>query len=219
MHPPLAQPECTLRMHCTVSQAWPGRVASLALAVLQAWPLSCRGAHPGPVACIGSHIIARTRALAHRDTNIVSRPWPPVARRVVAHPVPYRRASCAVSQPCCAVSRPKGCLTQPRYKILYRDLRQPGHARVGAIARLARRPAVLWPVSWPYHAVSWAWPGRIMAPTAVPTALCHDTIHCIVTQMGSSPSSRLLSRLFFHSFSFSFVLLEDHPKKCFFFIF
>ena len=28
-------------------------------------------------------------------------------------------------------------------------------------------------------------------------ALCHDKIHCIVTQMGSSPSSSLLSRFFF----------------------
>ena len=51
-------------------------------------------------------------------------------------------------------------------------------------------------------------------------ALCHDTLHCIVTQdrqMGSSPSNCLLSRFFifiFHSFFSLFVhLLEDQKKK------
>ena len=54
-----------------------------------------------------------------------------------------------------------------------------------------------------------------------PAALCHDTIHCIVTQMGSSLSNCLLSRIFFsHHFFFSFQLLENHQKKyLFFFIF
>ena len=72
--------------------------------------------------------------------------------------------------------------------------------------------AVSWPlltVSWPRQVVSWPLQLR-------PAALCHDTIHCILTQMGSSPSSCLLSRFFFSPFFFSFQLQENHQNLFFF---
>ena len=58
--------------------------------------------------------------ILYRDTS----PLPRVmsSRRASCH-----GTSCAVSQPCCVVSQPKGRPTQSQYKILYRDLRQPGH--------------------------------------------------------------------------------------------
>ena len=58
--------------------------------------------------------------------------------------------------------------------------------------------------SLPYRgravAVSWRAAGRIVAPVARLVCLCHDSMHCIVTQMGSSPSSLCTSVFFFTSF-------------------
>ena len=78
----------------------------------------------------------------------------------------------------------------------------------------ARGPAVsqgLSVVSWPKHAMSWPL-------QQCPAALCHDTIHCIVTQMGSSPSS-LCFFFFFFSFFFLIPATGKPPKKIFFFSF
>ena len=66
--------------------------------------------------------------------------------------------------------------------------------------------------------MSWLSPGRVVSPCLRPShaspALCHDTIHCIVTQMGSSPFPVSFLHIFFsHLFFFSFQLLENHPKK------
>ena len=76
----------------------------------------------------------------------------------------------------------------------------------------ACRPAVsqgLLVVSWP--------------PAARPSALCHDTIYCIVTQTGkwavAHSSSYLFCNFFFHSFFFPFVPATIRPQKKYFFFF
>ena len=50
-----------------------------------------------------------------------------------------------------------------------------------------------------------------------PAALCHDTIHCIVTQMGNSPSS--LCNFFFHPFFFHSNYWKTTKKKIFIYFF
>ena len=55
------------------------------------------------------------------------------------------------------------------------------------------------------------------SPTALQNLLCHNTIsHCIVTQLGSSPTNFLHHFFFRFSYTFFFIyfhLLENHPKK------
>ena len=103
---------------------------------------------------------------------------------------------------------------QPRYNVLYRESPLPSHASALPHALCADRPyrGLYLGLTTSCHGrgLVVSWPLQLC-----PTALFHDTIHCIMTQMGSSPSSCcLLRNFFFHSFFFSFVLLEDHtPKK------
>ena len=65
-----------------------------------------------------------------------------------------------------------------------RECRSPLRA-----GRPCRRPC--WSYRGAGSTVSWLSPGRVVAPRLRPghtsPAQCHDTIHCIVTQMGSSP--------------------------------
>ena len=83
-----------------------------------------------------------------------------------------------------------------------------------------RRPC--WSYRGTGSAVSWPSPDRVVAPRLRPghtsPAQCHDTIHCIVTQMGSSPFP--ISTLFFFSTYIFFLLIPatgKSPKTNFFF--
>ena len=124
----------------------------------------------------------------------------------------------AVSQPCCAVSRPKGRPPQPRYKILYRDppLARP---RARAAARSYARPIV----SWPFLAVSqgsWALCRSAWAPCRhVPSCamsrynfLYHDPAY---KNNWAVAQPAFLHLFFFHiiSFFFSFVSATARPQK------
>ena len=139
----------------------------------------------------------------------VSRLWPAVSlscrKCVVRRTLPCRssprsrykfvsqQATCRVS--CRAYHVPtrpcRSACTTVSWPVL-RHTQRPGYARA--------LPAVsqgLSAVSWPLLAVSW--PLQLC-----PAALCHDTIHCIVTQMGSNPSS--LCFFFFFSLTFFFFI-------------
>ena len=52
----------------------------------------------------------------------------------------------------------------------------------------------------------------LAAPRPVSLALCHDTIHCIVTQMGNSSSSCLLSIFFSFFFLFQIIFFFSHSS-------
>ena len=81
-------------------------------------------------------------------------------------------AECAVSRAslrrivarCYAVSQRSAVVSQPKVARLSHDTEFCIVTSASQVMR-ARAPAV----SWPYHAVSWAWPGRIVAPAAVPS--------------------------------------------------
>ena len=64
-----------------------------------------------------------------------------------------------------------------------------------------RRPC--WSYRGAGSAASWPSPGRVEAPRLGPghtsPSQCHDTIHCFVTQMGSSPFPVSAPFFFFHS--------------------
>ena len=80
-------------------------------------------------------------------------------------------------------------------------------------------PAVSWhspAISWPVSAVSWPCPWPYRGPCCMSIrALCHDTVHCIVTKckMGSSPACCL------HLFFYFFFLILATRKPPFFFHF
>ena len=83
-----------------------------------------------------------------------------------------------------------------------RARRSPCAQAVLIVACLGRIVAVSPAVSWPL----------LPAHARLLRALCHDTVHCIVTKckMGSSPAC-CLHFFFFHIiFFFSFQLLENH---------
>ena len=97
---------------------------------------------------------------------------------------------------------------------LNRDSPWPGHAR----APRAQASSI---VALPRRVVGVAWPYRghaLAAPRPVSLALCHDTLHCIVTQMGSSPSRCLLSIFFSFSHHFFFIC-STYWNTLFFFSF
>ena len=141
-------------------------------------------------------------------------------RQALSHAVP--RASCRRSLPrCCApcrrASRPCRSPARPyrstaaRHVIACIATHPTPRPCTRASLALARRPAM----SWPVLAISWSCPRLYRGPVrpycgsspmhllraVLPhQALCHNTLHCIVTQyrqMGSSPSNCLLSRFFF----------------------
>ena len=96
---------------------------------------------------------------------------------------------------------------------------QAMHARVLLNALLAGRSC-----RGLYHGPTKSCRGRGLAISwplqLCPAALCHDTIHCIVTQMGSSLSSCLLSIFFFFtSIFFSYSSYWKTTKKNIFFYF
>ena len=121
-----------------------------------------------------SHTLSRVALLLH---HIVA-PYPIVSRL-------YR-------------DTPSGLASRARYSTHLRGGRPYRILPLGRVAALLGCVVAL-----PGHVV--ALPDRVVAPFAVPRpislALCHNTIHCIVTQMGSSPSSGLLSIFFFFFFS------------------
>ena len=111
-----------------------------------------------------------------------------------------------------------------RYNILYHDIvPQPGCACARCRSCRAFLSAVL--QALPGHIVGVA--GRVVAqPLAslrCQALLCHNTISCIVTQHQTwavaHPTAFLSKKNFFTSFFFSFQLLENLPKKFFFFQF
>ena len=125
----------------------------------------------------------------------------------------------AVSWPRLAVSRPKVAPSATIQNVVSRP-----SASQAACARATARPyarlAVSWHMSRPYRgrsvAVSWprlavSWPLQLC-----PVAPCvNDTIHCIVTQMDSSPSSLCFFFSFFFSHHFFFLICSPigRPQK------
>ena len=95
----------------------------------------------------------------------------PAVSRALPHvsqpPAPYRGALLRRIAALAALYRDTTVAPQPRYNVLYHDTPWPSHASARAVVRPAHRPAVSWLVSWPYHAGSWAWPGRVVAPAAM----------------------------------------------------
>ena len=124
------------------------------------------------------------------------------------------------------IAAPIATQTPPQVTIqsLYRDTLHSKAMRARATARLALRSAVSWPSNG--HIVAQARPcrGRVLAvlwPLQLcPAAMCHDTIHCIVTQMGSSPFPISFLHIFFshHFFSHS-SYLKTTKKNVYIFFF
>ena len=153
MHPPLAQPACTLRVHCTVSQAWPGRVTGA----------PCRVAAP-------------TRALARRVAGRVLRAvlcivsW----RRVPFHapPAPYRGAPLRrIVAPPLVVSRLSRDTTQrpSRPPVTIQFIVSQHTPPIAKPSRAGRLPCAQAGLSWPVSAVSWAW---LLRPAYCVTIQC-----------------------------------------------
>ena len=170
MHPPLAQAACTLRMHCIVSQAWPGRVAAhvgpcRSAVSLCALVRCCASYRRPPRPC---------RAL-YRDTTPCRRPLPVTIQNLYCDLAPAARAlrdvslahcaSCRalcrgcrspqrrIVAHCCVVSQPwlHSIVTQRSplsHDTMFCIATHPGQVmRACAAACLARRQAVSWPVS------------------------------------------------------------------------
>ena len=135
-------------------------------------------------------------------------------------PMPCRRALGTVSQPwMCCITTQRSPLSHDTMFCIATPPSQAMHARVLLNALLAGRSC-----RGLYHGPTKSCRGRGLAISwplqLCPAALCHDTIHCIVTQMGSSLSSCLLSIFFFsHQFFFLIPATGKPPKKIFFFIF
>ena len=173
-------------------------------------------------------ILYRDLSPLPRVVSLRRAPCRHAGRRVVAHPGPYRGASCSVLWcilrriaallRCIVTQRSPHSATIQNFCIatsasLAMRARSLSHAlHACQLCRsLYRGPAK--PCRGRGLAVSW--PLQLC-----PTSLCHDTIHCIVTQMGSSSSSWLLSSFFFFSLIFFFICSTRRPpKKCFFFSF
>ena len=102
------------------------------------------------------------------------------ARSCRTHCAPCRALTGAVSWSCprpyhgpSTLYRDPKSPPQPRYKICIATQLSSHAARAYAAARPCAQPALSWPVSWPYHAVSWVWPGRIVSsPLHVPARPC-----------------------------------------------
>ena len=136
-----------------MSQAWPDHVAGLAR--LYRGPVSPRALarYCAPYRRLLGHVAGRCisalAALYHDPDS------PPQPRYKILYRGPPLARPLAVSLP----KRPP-----PSHDTnLYHDSPWPSHARARATACPTCRPAVSLPVSWPYHTVSWAWPGRIVA--------------------------------------------------------
>ena len=144
-------------------------------------------------------VAARTRALARRVAAsglTVSQP-PPSQHQILCHDTTLSAHDLRVLR---AVSRAHSAVSQGAVA-LCRNTRPSPPA-----ARPACRPAVsqgLLAVSWP--------------PAARPNPLCHNTIHCIVTQTGkwaiAHSSSYLFYNFFFTHFFFHFVPPTARPQK------
>ena len=119
-----------------------------------------------------------------------------ILRRIMAHPRPYRSLAALYRYTRSPLNHDtKFCIaTLSLARLCARAL--PHAPRAG---RPYRRP-----LSRPYRMP----PGRVVAESPAPRpaspTLCHDTIHCIMTQMGSSPSG--LCTFFF------FLILDYLPK-------
>ena len=179
MHPPLAQPACTLR--CVAGLAWPCRRPSPA--VLQAWPgcvaslaRSCRSAHSRAGAQCRRPCAARR--VAHR---IVTQGAMSHALYVVSWRLPRSCRACRAIQPSCQTAH------LSKYAHSYRDTipQQPSPraratrpcARVGRVVGPLDRVAgrVLGPIvaqSGRVLALPWPW---LLRPA------CCVTIQCTVS--------------------------------------
>ena len=179
--------------------------------------LATRMVRPGCTPC----------APAARTSSCRGAQW----RRVVAQNRSCRRhrrscRRCVVRSP--ERSVPRVLWLPPAVSPLYRDIAQRLSRASVTIRPFVSRPSppIVRPLHghrsllragwscrgpcWPYHGagsvVSWPSPGRVVAPRLRPghtsPSQCHDTIHCIMTQMGSSPF--LVSAPFFFSKFFLF---------------
>ena len=168
------------RVHSAVSQLALGRVVARTGAV--SW--SCLAVSQRTLTMSRAH--AAVSQTPDHDTNFVSqhRPLPRAAARVAAPLCLVVGCSYAVSQRCCSVSRHQ--MVAPSHDTNFVSQLTAGKAMHACACRSplrAGRPCSgpCWPcrraVSQGLLAVSWP-------PSARPSALCHDTIHCIVTQTG-----------------------------------
>ena len=139
----------SLRTHYAVSQAWPGRVVAPSRPCRRlGWP--CRRLYHDTPSTKAMRVHCVLRYCACRRPK----------RCIVAH---HGRVAACIAAILRYKSRP-----QPRYKVCI-VTRPPCQAmRARAAARPARRLAISWPISWPCHAVSWAWPGRSVACCCTP---------------------------------------------------
>ena len=192
-----------------------------------------------------SQAVSRThtsvsRAPSGHDTKTVSRLNSCRAHYALCHEraQPYRRpcrstllpCRSAVSQHAAAVSQHAGAVSQRCIAALLRHIVTQtvapdhdtkfvsqltpwlGHHLARALLAPARKPALSWPllaVSRPLLAVSWP-------PAACPSALCHDTFHCIMTQTRkwavAHPVSCLFCNFFFHIISIFFFICSSYYK-------
>ena len=125
-----------------------------------------------------------------------------------------------VSQPCYAILRHNGhpsatiqCFVSQLHVVRPCARALPHASRVGLPCRRPYRCPTMpcCGLIRPYRGTS---PTRPLCAVLPHQALCHDTLHCIVTQhrqTGSSPSNYLLRRFFF-SFFF-FVPATARPQK------
>ena len=192
-----------------VSQACTGRVASVH------WP--CRMRAP-TVSLAISQAVSPVVSCPLSSPSVTIQKWyhdPSLCRAPCRAPTTlYHSARSAISQRCCALCRSLSSNTPSsqaahlsRYAHLYRDTISNGQAMRARAARLARRPAVSWHMVGRVVAESWPYRGPLATPRQASSALCHDTIPCIMTlhrQMGRSPFSLLFFFFFFHSFFFHF---------------
>ena len=126
-----------------------------------------------------------------------------------------------VSQRPCSVSQGAECCITS-LTVLYRDTTVARHPRFCIATPLGQ--AMLAHAGWScrglYRGTTTPCRGRGLAVSwplqLCPTALCHDTIHCIMTQMGSSPSNCLLSRFFLFFSHHFFSSYWKTTKKIFF---
>ena len=150
------------------------------------------------------HVTAPTRALAHHVAGRML--------RAISHIIFSRRAPCRVplksfrGAPCTVswcLPRPcRACLAiQPSGQAAHASCRPYREQADRVVACLGCIVAALACTARPYRGLM--------------SLLCHDTMHCIVTQarkMGNSPF-QFLHCFFFHSNFFSFIPATGRPKK------
>ena len=209
-----------LRACPIVSRTCP-TVSRTFLTVSCACPTVSQRLHGLVVACPTTQPNSQTSTYHNTIVCIVTRLANQIARL-------SRYKDCIVTQP--PVAKPS---LLSRYKTLYRDTHPqwPGPRACAAcpctwagriVGYIVAQPAISWPSDGRIVAQARPCLGRVMAPWLrsghASPALCHDTIHCIVTQMCSRPFPVSFLRIFFFTpFFFLIPATGKPPKKNIFF--